>query len=529
MKIETVFNGADDSGLLRDYYTLHIADSNDYMAVNGDWNKGMVVLNRSGQKDTFHNCDNIISRNGIEVYSFGDTISRQQYIVAGKNWVKHGPYLGKNCEVVSNPTGSSITVLSVSLDTAGKDTGIDYYTKMKYNFYLGDTLLASLSWKDYDHWRSSQKNNEPLKWSGVNTRGEYTYSIYTKGKFYLHTKRNVIDSSDQSFLNIGIDEQGVPYYIKQKAIKDKGGYTTTILYTLHIKGTSYKISGYSQYDYFGFEVVKDGNWFCRWTDKYSLQYLINGKNYSGVVRYLSFDGNGHCSFFFKDSTLKEPDKTFNHYINGKVIHTPYTQIYAAVLDRNGHYAYFGLRNYYLYKIINGKESSKPISRYGVRAVPVAITTAGETLHYFQTMDSTIFYHNNTRLAGYGRDFPGISDVLDRDSRRFYGPVGTARDREYLRISGHTFMIYDGIVACLGNREDVRFFAMQFEGEKYFLLLQNDSGKCDVFYKGKVRATLSDGQIDLGGRVRIYGYKMTDKDLVFLTTNKGKIMKCTIGL
>ena len=75
----------------------------------------------------------------------------------------------------------------------------------------------------------------------------------------------------------------------------------------------------------------------------------------------------------------------------------FNDIYCPTMDTNGHYAYFGLKDYYLYKVVDGRMVKEPLSKYGVRAMPWHITPQGSTLHYFKTDDSVYVYKDDTLI------------------------------------------------------------------------------------------------------------------------------------
>jgi hypothetical protein len=67
------------------------------------------------------------------------------------------------------------------------------------------------------------------------------------------------------------------------------------------------------------------------------------------------------------------------------------------MDAHGNFALYGLRDYYLYKFVNGKEVKQPITKYGVRPNQLYISAEGKSIHVFKTDDSIYVYQDDSLL------------------------------------------------------------------------------------------------------------------------------------
>lgn len=80
-------------------------------------------------------------------------------------------------------------------------------------------------------------------------------------------------------------------------------------------------------------------------------------------------------------------------VNGTISSHEFDKIFFPSLDKDGNFAFYGMKDFYLYKYVNGQIIKEPLSKYGVRATPLYISPNGESLHYFKTDDSIYLYQN----------------------------------------------------------------------------------------------------------------------------------------
>ena len=81
-------------------------------------------------------------------------------------------------------------------------------------------------------------------------------------------------------------------------------------------------------------------------------------------------------------------------VNGKIYTYEFDEILYPSLDKNGNFAFYGIKDYFIFKFVNGEKIKEPLSKYGVRATPLYISPDGGSLHYFKTNDSIYLYQDD---------------------------------------------------------------------------------------------------------------------------------------
>jgi hypothetical protein len=119
--------------------------------------------------------------------------------------------------------------------------------------------------------------------------------------------------------------------------------------------------------------------------------------------------NGSMYRFYKNFTLVDSGRTNTYFSNQKKdeAHCPqsvgapgivYSKMEYPTTDNAGNCSYFGLRNYYLYLVMNGVEQKNPLSKYGVRANPLSTSAKGDYWCLFKTDDTSYIYHNEQLIV-----------------------------------------------------------------------------------------------------------------------------------
>ncbi len=166
------------------------------------------------------------------------------------------------------------------------------------------------------------------------------------------------------------------------------------------------------------------------------------------------------------------------------------------MDTTGNFAFFGLKDYYLYKFINGIKDPTPLSKNGVRAMPIYINPKGSSIHYFKTDDSTYIYQDDKLLfspMSNKRNFfvEPYSEVIEEHFIK--GRPQNANDLSYMELDTIGYFIYNGTFSrpmkpatkssyspvkpigeiIAGSFTDKGFFAIQKTGNETFTVNINN--------------------------------------------------------
>jgi hypothetical protein len=137
------------------------------------------------------------------------------------------------------------------------------------------------------------------------------------------------------------------------------------------------------------DLKENGGYYYSGDDNGTDYIAINNTLYKDIESISNITILGRTKYMF---TYKRNGARFIN-VNGNSYGIPFSEIHHAAADSNGNFACYGVKNYRLYKFINGVVQSNPITRYGVRAVPLYISPEGRSLHYFKTDDSTYLYED----------------------------------------------------------------------------------------------------------------------------------------
>jgi len=182
---------------------------------------------------------------------------------------------------------------------------------------------------------------------------------------------------------------------------------------------------------------------------------------------------------------------------GKIYETDFEKLLCPALDADGNFACYGLKDYYLYKFVQGKKVENPLSKYGVRATPVYISPTGESIHYFETDDSIYLYRDDSLMFNPFSQSSGFS-IVERDeflpinSSSIYSVAGR-NSLLLLNCGQESHMVFNGKISrpllpvieenysgqrepgtiIAGDMNDHGFYAIQITGRKKFLININN--------------------------------------------------------
>jgi hypothetical protein len=131
--------------------------------------------------------------------------------------------------------------------------------------------------------------------------------------------------------------------------------------------------------------------------------------------------------------------------SGKTFSVPYTDVFAPSIDTKGNYAFYGMKNYYLWKVVNGQQRDS-VSRNGIRGTPLYISPEGSSLHYFHGEDSTYIFRDNTQLyPAFANDTFRIETGREFFSQSYmrYNKAIPGINLWYAELGPSSYFIYNG--------------------------------------------------------------------------------------
>jgi hypothetical protein len=227
---------------------------------------------------------------------------------------------------------------------------------------------------------------EYYDWCAFSENGNSLYYTYNNGWYKLKLNQKLIDSSKFRYSKLSVNNRGDYIYAEgYRPDKPVKGYD----YMFYVHSRNSKL-GYVRTEW---ESYLNGNGAYYFTgDDNGPSYLaINNRLYKNLLKVgdISIFDTAHFLFSYEDmkfkSYLSVSDKTYD---------LDFEKIYYPAIDGKGNFAFYGLKNYYIYKCVNGKVSDLPITGYQVRPIPLFISPTGESIHVFKTDDSIYLYRDD---------------------------------------------------------------------------------------------------------------------------------------
>ncbi len=224
-------------------------------------------------------------------------------------------------------------------------------------------------------------------WVSFSENGNVIYYLYQENNYKLYVNKILIDSSEFSYTQLAINDNGNFVFAKGNNPKQKiGNYD--YMFFIHTKDT---VLNYVRtvWDY---ELKENGAYYYSGDDNGPAYIAINNKLYKNINHISNITLIDWKNFMF---TYSENGKNKIN-VSDKIYSYDCDEIFYPTLDKEGNFAFYGQKNYYIFKYIYGKKEDKPISKYGVRPTPLYISPKGESIHYFKTADS-IYIHQDDKL------------------------------------------------------------------------------------------------------------------------------------
>lgn len=281
----------------------------------------------------------------------------------------YGPIAGKVRGYLSGNTRQHFANTSVRNDTAF--------------FYLDGRLVYS---SPLESIKKFDLENED--WVDFSENGNVIYYLEQNGRFVLYVNDQPVDTSDRHFNALAINDKGDYVYATcYKPENPVGKYD--YMFFIHTQDTvfDYVRSTWNS------ALTESGAYYFNGDDCGPDYLLLNGRLRKGIESFKNITLVDSRNAFY----TYEIDKRLYLNVNGKDYPVDFDGIYNPTMDTNGHFAYFGIKDYYLYKVVDNVKVEEPLSKYGVRAMPIYISPQGSSLHYFKTDDTVYLYRNNELL------------------------------------------------------------------------------------------------------------------------------------
>jgi len=306
-------------------------------------------------------------RGGNINYTYSSDPQNKPYYYKNAYGTKiYGPAIGKIEDFQTSGTRENLSIVTILNDTV-------YY-------YINGKLLAKN--------RKDPKIHYSIKddWVAFSENGNVIYYIEQDSVYNLYVNSKLIDSSKFEYTQLAINNNGAYIFAKgERPEKPIGKYN--YMFFIHSTDT---ILGYVRtvWDYI---LKENGAYYYSGDDNGPYYIAINNKLYKGIKPISNIILIDKDNYFY--SFEEKGENKIN--VNGKIYSHDFEQIFFPTLDKLGNFAFFGQKDYYMYKFINGEKVKDPLSKYNVRAIPLYISPKGESIHFFSTEDSTYLYRNDS--------------------------------------------------------------------------------------------------------------------------------------
>ncbi|PQJ10469.1 hypothetical protein CJD36_010865 [Flavipsychrobacter stenotrophus] len=236
--------------------------------------------------------------------------------------------------------------------------------------------------------------------------GHCLYTVYKKDMFRLYLDHQQVDSAEEMFSEIAVNNNKFYTYVKPQGGK----------YYIHTPAQRYGPFGIVEYS----DLWNNNAWYYRGCVDSQCYILVNGKLIDKIPEaHTTFDdGSGNTVYKSDEQIAVQPYSAENYLVaynqnndngtflnvNGKVSHHNYSYLGFIFSDKKDGYAFYGSRKDSIgaertYKNINGKEIKLPsFRRARYRPHTMQIDPDGSSLYYYETADSMYLFRNDTLLC-----------------------------------------------------------------------------------------------------------------------------------
>lgn len=461
-----ILNGTKDSLFIMSPDIIFDKQGNYCLEVTKNAQK--YFMTNKGTIGGFESIGSTFGNGGEVVYTLSNPKEKPYYYKNAKGSQVYGPAVGKIEAYQTSNTNENISIVTTLKDSA-------------YYYINGKLILQEL--------KNSKKNyifeND---WISFSENGNTIYFLTRNNLYYLYVNDKLIDSSKFEYTQLAINNDGTYIYAEgKKPEKPIGKYN--YMFFVHAMDT---VQGPVP-TVWNYELRENGAYYYSGDDNGPYYIAINGKLYKDIdpksISNITLIDKNTYLFSFKE---KEKNKI---NVNGKIYSHDFENIFYPTLDKQGNFAFYGIKDYYLYKFVNGNKEQNPVSKYQTRATPLYISPKGESLHYYKTEDSIYLYQNDKLI------FKPISKKSTFLIRPFTDFLSYTRSKVknnnslfYLEYNGQGYLVFNGKLSKpmfpfkeksysknqeqyaleAGNVDDNGFFAIQkTDSKKHLITINNE--------------------------------------------------------
>jgi hypothetical protein len=295
--------------------------------------------------------------------SYSDPKDKPFYYKNAKGTKVFGTAIGKIESYQTSNTKENIAITTTLNDSV-------------YN-YINGRLVSKNTIEQVEKFYISERD-----WISFSENGNVIYFLKQDSLNKLFVNDKLIDSSEFRYNQLAINNNGTYIFAKGKRPeKPIGKYN--YMFFVHSMDT---VLGYVRtvWDY---ELKENGAYYYSGDDNGPYYIAINDRLYKDIKPV------SDITLIDKETFLYSFGEKGKNKINvsGEIYTHDFDEIFYPSLDTVGNFSFYGIKDYYLFKFVNGKGNKEPISKYGVRATPLYISPNGESIHYFKTADSIYLY------------------------------------------------------------------------------------------------------------------------------------------
>jgi hypothetical protein len=400
--------------------------------------------------------------------SYSDPKDKPFYYKNEKGTKVYGTAIGKIENYQTSNTKENIAISTTSNDSV-------------YNYINGKLVSQNLK-SQVEAFYISKSD-----WVSFSENGNAIYFLKQNSLYKLFANNKLIDSSKFRYAQLAINNNGTYIFAKgERPEQPIGKYN--YMFFVHSMDT---VLGYVRtvWDY---ELKENGAYYYSGDDNGPHYIAINDKlhkNIKPVSNITLIDKKTYLYTFGENGESK-----IN--VNGVIYTHGFNEIFFPTLDKNGNFAFYGMKDYFLFKYVNGQKTMEPLSKYGVRSNPLYISPTGASTHYYQTDDSIYLYQDEKLIfspipRSTNFQIKQHKDVLPSNFIR--GKTENGNSLFYLEYGNRGYFVFNGkfstpilpikeknysrnigqgaIVAGIIN--DNGFFAIQKVDKRKYLIVVNN--------------------------------------------------------
>ncbi len=437
--------------------------------------------------------------------SYSDPKDKPFYYKNGKGTKIYGTAIGKIESYQTSNTNENIALTTSLNDTL-------YY-------YINGKMVSK------NHKEEKEDNVGVFSFS---ENGNVIYSLKQNGLYNLYVNNQLIESSEFGYIQLAINNSG-SYIFAQGKRPEKPIGKYNYMFFVHSIDT---VLGYVR-TVWDFELKENGAYYYSGDDNGPYYIAINDKLHKDIMPVSNITLIDKTTYLY---SFGEKGKNKIN-VNGEIFSHQFDEIFYPSLDQSGNFAFFGMKDYYLFKFINGEESKEPLSKHGVRATPLYISPTGESIHYFKTADSIYLYQDQKLIFN---PVPKNSNFLIEPHKEILpyifvrGKTENGNSIFYLEYENQGYFVFNGKFSkpllpikernYSRDKEQGAIVAGAFNDNGFFAIQKVENGKFLIVVNNQVYKELDDVDYIVSD-----SYFFDGKSLTFYGVKKRSFYQFTMSL